>query len=58
MTNQLKKAKQEALNRLAIKCIRMNANAVIGVDIDIAVLSGNLLVVSTSGTAVVIENVK
>ncbi|MBN8500420.1 MAG: YbjQ family protein [Sphingomonadales bacterium] len=52
----LTRAREQALAEMQDKAARMGANAVIGVDIDYEVLgkAGSMLMVSCSGTAVVI----
>lgn len=45
-------ARQEALDEMEKSADSLGADAVIGVDIDYEVLNGNMLMVSTSGTAV------
>lgn len=54
---ELIQAREDALRELENRAISMGANAVIGVDIDYEVLGqgGNMLMVTASGTAVVIE---
>lgn len=54
---ELLKARGEALAELEQRAAEMGANAVIGVDVDYEVLGqgGNMLMVTASGTAVVIE---
>ncbi|WP_027624643.1 putative heavy metal-binding protein [Clostridium lundense] len=54
---ELIQARENALKELENRAISMGANAVIGVDIDYEVLGqgGNMLMVTASGTAVVIE---
>lgn len=54
---ELIQAREGALRELENRAISMGANAVIGVDIDYEVLGqgGNMLMVTASGTAVVIE---
>lgn len=52
---ELVDAREQALNEMCVRAERMGANAVVGVDIDYEVLGqGNMLMVSVSGTAVVI----
>lgn len=53
----LRKARQIALDEMQEEAERLGANAVIGVDIDYETVgeSGSMLMVSASGTAVVIE---
>ncbi|MEG1551635.1 MAG: heavy metal-binding domain-containing protein, partial [Oscillospiraceae bacterium] len=46
---------EQALNEMAQRAAALGANAVVGVDIDYEVLgTGNMLMASASGTAVVI----
>lgn len=54
---ELLKARDEALAELEQRAAEMGANAVVGVDVDYEVLGqgGNMLMVTASGTAVVIE---
>lgn len=55
--NELIDARMNALNELKQRASRLGANAVIGVKIDYETLGqgGNMLMVTASGTAVVIE---
>lgn len=52
----LERARNEAISEMKIKAIELGGNAVIGVDLDYEVLgkSGSMLMVSASGTAVLI----
>ncbi len=54
---ELRKARQIALDELSAQAGEMGANAVVGIDIDYEVLGekNGMLMVSASGTAVVIE---
>ncbi|MBC2398605.1 uncharacterized protein YbjQ (UPF0145 family) [Clostridium tetanomorphum] len=53
---ELIQAREEALKEMEKRASAIGANAVIGVDIDYEVLGqGNMLMVTASGTAVVIE---
>ncbi len=55
---ELRKAKEIAVSEMLENAKVMGANAVIGVDLDYETIgggSGNMLMVSASGTAVVIE---
>ncbi|WP_446897030.1 putative heavy metal-binding protein [Clostridium sp. LBM24168] len=54
---ELIQAREEALMELQERATAVGANAVIGVDIDYEVLGqgGNMLMVTASGTAVVVE---
>jgi uncharacterized protein YbjQ (UPF0145 family) len=55
--NELRKARQIALDELSEQARELGANAVVGIDLDYEVLGekNGLLMVSASGTAVVIE---
>lgn len=55
MSNKLSEAKHEAQYSLIRKSIKSGANATIGIDFDITTLRNNILVVSATGTAVVID---
>ena len=54
---ELRKARQISLNELAEQAAELGANAVVGIDIDYEVLGekNGMLMVSASGTAVVVE---
>lgn len=54
---ELIQAREQAIAEMEERARRMGANAVVGVDIDYEVLgqSGNMLMVTASGTAVIIE---
>ena len=56
--NELRKAKNIALKEMQDEAQRLGGNAVIAVDLDYETIgsgSGNMLMVSASGTAVIIE---
>lgn len=54
---ELIKSRMDALAEMEMRAQQMGANAVVGVDIDYEVLGqGNMLMVSASGTAVVVRN--
>lgn len=55
---ELIEARETALREMQSRAIALGANAVVGVDIDYEVLgqANNMLMVTVSGTAVVIEN--
>lgn len=55
--NELRKARQIALGELAAQASELGANAVVGIDLDYEVLGekNGMLMVSASGTAVVVE---
>lgn len=55
MANKLSEAKYEVQYKLIRKSIKSGANATIGIDFDITTLRNNILVVSATGTAVVVE---
>ena len=55
---ELEKARKAALDDICAKARELGAEAIVGVDIDYEVISagsGSMLMVSVSGTAVVIE---
>ncbi|CAK7081740.1 putative heavy metal-binding protein [Tissierella carlieri] len=54
---ELIQAREEALREMESRARQMGANAVVGVDIDYEVLGqgGNMLMVTASGTAVIVE---
>ncbi|NLW58950.1 MAG: putative heavy metal-binding protein [Firmicutes bacterium] len=54
---ELIKAREDAIYEMQQRAAKLGANAVIGVDIDYEVLGqgGNMLMVTASGTAVVVE---
>lgn len=56
---ELRKAKEIAMTEMSEEAQRIGANAIIGIDIDYEEISpgqGTMLMVSVSGTAVVIES--
>ncbi|ABP66390.1 protein of unknown function DUF74 [Caldicellulosiruptor saccharolyticus DSM 8903] len=55
--NELIRAREEALQELQNRAAMLGANAVVGIDIDYEVLgtNGSMLMVSVTGTAVVVE---
>lgn len=54
---ELESARQAALAEMESHAARLGANAVVGVNIDYEVLGqGNMLMVSATGTAVVVQN--
>ncbi len=54
--DELIKAREDALREMEERARQLGANAVVGVDIDYEVLGqGNMLMVSVSGTAVVVR---
>ena len=54
---ELESARQAALAEMESRAVRQGANAVVGVNIDYEVLGqGNMLMVSATGTAVVVQN--
>jgi uncharacterized protein YbjQ (UPF0145 family) len=55
--NALREARQIAINEMQEEATRLGANAVIGVDLDYETVGekGSMLMVSASGTAVVLE---
>lgn len=53
--SKLQDARDTAMNELEARAAAMGANAVVGVDLDYEVVGQSMLMVSASGTAVVIE---
>ena len=55
--NELVEARQNAMDEMAERARRMGANAVVGIDIDYEVLGADngMLMVTASGTAVIID---
>jgi len=53
--SKLKDARDEAMAELEERALAVGANAVVGVDLDYEVVGDSMLMVSVSGTAVVIE---
>lgn len=53
----LQEARETAMREMSFRAQSIGANAVIGIDVDYEVVgnSGSMLMVSTSGTAVVVE---
>lgn len=54
---ELIKAREDALREMEMRAMTLGANCVVGVDIDYEVLgqNGSMLMVTASGTAVVVE---
>ena len=52
---KLQDARDTAMRELEDRAARMGANAVVGVDLDYEVVGDSMLMVSVSGTAVVVE---
>lgn len=57
---ELRKAKDIAMAEMAQQAMAMGANAIVGIDLDYETVgqSGSMLMVSVSGTAVVIEQAR
>lgn len=53
--NELRKAKEIALEEMQTEARRLDANAIIGVDLDYETVGKSMLMVSASGTAVEID---
>ncbi len=56
-TEELEKARNEAIERLKDKAIALGANAVVGLDIETSDLGlqAGVVIVSATGTAVIVE---
>lgn len=52
---KLQDARDTAINELKARALQMGATAVVGVDLDYEVVGESMLMVSVSGTAVVLE---
>lgn len=57
-TTEIEKARQEAIDRITAQARAMGANAIVGLDMETSDLLGSLIVISATGTAVVVEPVK
>jgi uncharacterized protein YbjQ (UPF0145 family) len=55
--NELRKAKEIALQEMTEQAARLGANAVIGIDLDYETVINSMLMVSASGTAVKLKGV-
>ena len=55
MANKLTKAKEAAMTKLIGNCVKVGANAVIGVNITLSTLGDNMIIACANGTAVRIE---
>ena len=53
--NELRRAKEIALQEMQEQAQRLGANAVIGIDLDYETIGNSMLMVSSSGTAVKLE---
>lgn len=53
--SKLQDARDTAMRELEARAARLGANAVVGVDLDYEVVADSMLMVSVSGTAVVVE---
>ena len=54
-TSEMEKARQEAIDRMVSKAKALGANAVIGVDIETSEIFQGVVLISATGTAVVLE---
>lgn len=57
-TSEVEKARFEAIERMTEKAVTAGANAVVGVDIETANMLQTLIVLSATGTALVVEKSK
>lgn len=55
--NELRKAKEIALQEMSEQAARLGANAIIGIDLDYETVGNSMLMVSASGTAVRLKSV-
>lgn len=54
-TTEIEKAREEAMRRVTDKAKAMGANAIVGLDMETSDLLSGLIVISATGTAVVVE---
>ena len=54
-TSEMEKARKEAIDRMIRKAKEMGANAVVGVDIETSEVFQGVVLISATGTAVVVE---
>ncbi len=54
-TTEMEKARKEAIDRMVKKAKELGANAVIGVDIETSEIFQGVVLISATGTAVVVE---
>ena len=54
-TSEMEKARQEAIDRMVGKAKALGANAVIGVDLETTEIFSGVVLISATGTAVVVE---
>jgi uncharacterized protein YbjQ (UPF0145 family) len=57
-TSEMEKARKEAIERMVENAKKMGANAVIGVDFETSEVFQGVVLVSATGTAVVVEKVE
>jgi uncharacterized protein YbjQ (UPF0145 family) len=53
--DKLRQAKELAMEDMTVKAEELGANAIIGIDLDYETIRGSMLMVSVSGTAVVVQ---
>jgi uncharacterized protein YbjQ (UPF0145 family) len=57
-TSEMEKARFEAIERMKEKAVKLGANAVVGVDIETSEVYAGIVLVSATGTAMVVEKTK
>ncbi len=57
-TSEMEKARFEAIERLKQKAVQLGANAIVGIDIETSEVFVGTVLVSATGTAMVVENRK
>lgn len=57
MGDKLSQVKDVALRKLIAECVKVHADAVIGVDTDVMTVGHNMMVASATGTAVKLEKI-
>lgn len=54
-TSEMEKARREAVERAREKAMKLGANAIIGLDFETSDLFGSIILISATGTAVIVE---
>lgn len=57
ITNRISELEKEQINRLKLKAVNQGANAIVSIDFERTMPGGSVIMVSATGTAVVIEKV-
>ncbi len=57
-TSEMEKARFQAIDRLKEKAVNLGANAIVGVDVETANVLQGVIVISATGTALLVEKTK